>query len=382
MILFQDHLGLCCYPAELIASITPAFPSRLRVETADGTVGYCSDVVERAQSGFCAYSAGKRFEARSVRRVDFERGLPLLTLDSGEQVKATAKFAPGVRSFLGLDSYVAQPESLTRVFLREYPFEIARASAQVLRQSFSSARHLIANLIWQALEYYRQGLEMGYGKSHRGFLYKPVKATVERADLNSDEVDRVYERQLAQMIDQDALFGYRDLAFQDSHSHLREIGVRHPEIILVIEKECVSEAGIAAARELGLSWIVTGGVARLLAVEFFCEALHKVYRGPVTVIDLGDFDPGGWVSGRTFVDHLARYHTPCPLGAQFLVRPELFTAEELELYSRALSIKNERIDGWLEESGGIAGQARGIHCDWLYPPERVVRAIQNLLAAL
>jgi len=38
------------------------------------------------------------------------------------------------------------------------------------------------------------------------------------------------------------------------------------------------------------------------------------------------------------------------------------------------------VDEWLEESGGIGGEARGIHCDWLQPPERLSAAIAALIA--
>jgi hypothetical protein len=37
MICFEDEVGLCFYPEELVASITPAYPDRFRVVCADGT---------------------------------------------------------------------------------------------------------------------------------------------------------------------------------------------------------------------------------------------------------------------------------------------------------------------------------------------------------
>lgn len=381
--MFEDHLGLCASPAELVASITPAFPKRLRIVTADAKVGYCYELAECRVDGLVPYSAKGKFDPELVRRIEFVEGLPVLSMASGELLKVTARFAEGVRHCLGIDEYMPQAKALTRVFLREYPFEIARASAEVLRKHFDQPRLLVANLIWQALEYSRQGQLMGYGNTHRGFWYKPVWATLERAGFDDQQKNEaLYQRQIAQMIDEDRLFDHRDLGFADSHPHRREIGARLPHVILVIEKDCVSEIGIAVARELGLSWFVTGGVARLAGVEFFCAALQKVHKGPVSVIDFGDFDPGGWVAGKTFVGHLARFGTACPAGPQFLVRPELFTQEELDLFSRPLSVKNERIDGWLEESGGINGKPRGIHCDWLHPQERVMEAVRGLLSKL
>lgn len=66
---------------------------------------------------------------------------------------------------------------------------------------------------------------------------------------------------------------------------------------------------------------------------------------------------------------MERYHTVCPDGPHFLTRPQLFTQEELELFSRPLNPANERIDDWLVEAGGIHGQ----------PPERVFRALHDIL---
>ena len=383
MILFEDNDGLCCRPKDQIAAFTPAFPNRLRVETLDGCVGYCFTADDHTQPGLCQYSGKASFDPEQLRRIEREEDNLLLTLASGEKLNVSPKWVPPVRAFLGLDQYQPQPESLTRYFLREYPFEIARAAADLLRLHFPSARHLIANILWQTLERIRQGLPP-YGTTHHGYFYTPLHATLERGGFINEQLtkaaaEELYERILARMIRDDGLFHYRDLGFKDIFVNQREIGSRHPNIILVIEKDGLSDAGIAAARHCGISWIVTGGVARIVSVEFFCAALHLVYQGPVDVIDLGDFDPGGWLNGHTFVKHLSGHGVPCPRGPQYLIRPELFTQEELDLFSRPLSSKDGRVEEWLTESGGIAGQPRGIHADWLQPPERVQAALEALL---
>jgi hypothetical protein len=40
-----------------------------------------------------------------------------------------------------------------------------------------------------------------------------------------------------------------------------------------------------------------------------------------------------------------------------------------------LSAKDGRVDDWVARSGGIGGEARGIHADWLKPGERVRQAV-------
>ena len=387
MVLFEDEHGLCCRPAQLIASITPTFPSRYRIVTAEGVVGYCYQVKILADSGLCQISKTDWLNPSHMRRFQFTENVLLITMENGEKVRVKPKWVPAVRAFLRIDDYKPQPEALTRLFLREYPFEIARASAELLKAKFSSPHLLIANMIWQALEFSRLGMDKNYGYTHHGFFYNPLHATLDRAgfitdSFTKDDAEELYQRILARMVAEDRLFNFRDLGFRDKFAHQREIGSRHPHIVLVIEKESLSDAGIAAARHCGVSWIVTGGVARLVTVEFFCAALQEIYQGPVTAVDYGDFDPGGWLNGRTFVKHLQRYDTHCPDGPHFLIRPELYTQEELDLLSRPLSGKDGRVDEWMAESGGIAGQPRGIHADWLQPPERVTQALEALLKDL
>lgn len=433
MIVFEDEQGLCFWPMELVASVTPAVPDRFRVVTTDGTVGYslvgeiqCREgvdpagfthesssgelpleyirepfwAVENRAVGLVRHGDGDSspavaedlqglvqcgpnwfFQPRRLRRVG--PGL-VLTFDGGQTLKVDSKWSSHVLQALGVSSLQLFPEALTRTFLREYPFEIARASAEVLRQHFTSARQLVANLLWQALEYVRLGLDKGYGTSHRGFWYNPLYATLERAGLvdlrlTKDGAETLYWNVLAEMIERDRLFCYRELGFVDAHASQREIGALRPEVIVLIEKDSLAASGIAAARHFGLSWIVMGGVSRLVAVEFFRDALREVYAGEVMVLVDGDYDPGGWLAGHTFVQHLGRYAVDCPRGPQFLICPEVFTAEELELFSRPLSAKDGRVDEWVAESGGIGGEARGIHADWLHPAERVQQAVQKWL---
>lgn len=297
----------------------------------------------------------------------------------------TPKWAPGLLQDLNLSELSVQPESLTRIFLREYPFEIAFASADTLKRHFPTVRALIANLIWQALYYHQMGVKKGYGKAHHAFWYKPLHATLERADLidhrlTKEATETLFQIILARMVDEDRLFDFRQLGFSDEHVRQREIGAKYPQVILLIEKNTVAEGGIEVARHFGISWVVSGGVSRLVAVEFFCAALRRIYQGPVIVLVLGDFDPGGWLNGRIFLEHLARYGTPLTSGPHYLVRPELYTQEELDLFSRPLSSKDGRVEEWLAESGGINGQPRGIHADWLQPPERLHPSIEAILS--
>lgn len=419
MIFFEDDHGLACLPEELIASIVPAFPNRSRVVTAEGTVGYLPGQQECRVNGrflqdgldtagfahppaeslppyqpeefwglertaqsiflhgagdpipgtgqdlrhFCAYAPKWFFHPRCLRRIEKDGRALILLLENGRRLRVTPAWTGKVLAFLGLPSLQLLPESLTRVFLREFPFEIASASKEVLQRHFRNAADLIANMIWQALEYRRLGSGIKYGETHRGFWYRPLLATLERAGLiphrsHKTGAELLYNDLLTRMVGEDRLFCYRDLGFSDAFQRDREIGTRRPGVILLIEKEDLADTGMAAARHFGLTWMVTGGISRMVSAEFFVYALQAVFTGPVRVLVFGDFDPGGRLAGQSYVQHLRRFGTNCPAGPEYLITPDVFTSEELRLFSRPLSASDGRVDEFLAETGGIAGEPR------------------------
>ena len=438
MILMEDERGLSLWPEELVASIVPAFPNRFRVVCADGSVGYtfratpkveagylregkdpagfphegvkpapvpvyfrepylrlrqtpeglfwdedvpCELDLEEACQGLVQGGNSCWFQPRRVRRPERKGESLVLVMDDGSSIGVGPKWAESVWEALGVLAFERMPAALARVWVRDFPFELCRAPAAVLREHFQDVAALLANLIWQQLSYHRLGISKGYGTTHRGFYYNPVLATVERLGLEADAAEALLYRILGRWVDEDQLFCYRDLGFEDAHAHLREIGARFPGVVLVIEKSEVAAAGKAAARHFGLSWIVTGGISKIVAAEFFAYALREVHQGDARALVFGDFDPGGRVTGRTAVAHLGRFGVGCPAGAEFLIDPSVFSEEELELFSRPLSAENDRVEEWLAETGGIHGQARGIHADWLQPPERLIPLVEARLAS-
>lgn len=62
------------------------------------------------------------------------------------------------------------------------------------------------------------------------------------------------------------------------------------------------------------------------------------------------------------------------------MEPSAFSEEELGLFSRPLTAADGRVDEFVAETGGIHGQARGIHADWLRPVERLIALVGAALA--
>ena len=104
--------------------------------------------------------------------------------------------------------------------------------------------------------------------------------------------------------------------------------------------------------------MITGGVSRLVAAEFYSRALRQVYAGDVRVLVLGDFDPGGSLAGRTLVEHFASYAVNCPTGPEFLVSPSAYTREELDLFFRPQTLRNPRRLAAARRTPGGSGRRR------------------------
>jgi hypothetical protein len=83
---------------------------------------------------------------------------------------------------------------------------------------------------------------------------------------------------------------------------------------------------------------------------------------------------GGWTVADSFAAQLLRF---CGRYSHLLhlIRPECFTAEELELYAlpcpSGTPALRTKAKNWVKRSGGIGGQALGMDANKLKPHERV-----------
>lgn len=189
---------------------------------------------------------------------------------------------------------------------------------------------------------------------------------------------------VGRLVGDDALFTFTELDFRDPRPDLRRIGTTRPEVVLIAEKTSLEKGVQLIADRFGVSTIILGGLPSLLSSEFFSRELRRVLTGPVRLVAYVDFDPGGWVAAQSFGKQLARFGVPSE-RLDFLVRPERFSQEEeLDLYSIALPAPTPEVAGkvkaWVALSGGIHGQARGLHADHLRPPERAAAAFGEILS--
>ena len=179
------------------------------------------------------------------------------------------------------------------------------------------------------------------------------------------------------------LFHYHQIGFVDPFPASRILGDRHPQRILLVEKgDLLEEHALQLQKEFGLTALILKGCPSLLATEYFCKALREIYQGPVEVYYYGDFDDAGWDIGPAFVKQLLFYGIQC-VRMERLVLPQIFTPEEQMLYSRPLDAQAPHLitrqQRFLQESGGVQGQLRGIHGNWLQPYSRLRTRLEELM---
>ena len=297
----------------------------------------------------------------------------------------------------GLGRLAPDDYNLDCMKIRDYPFEIARASAAVLRQYFPTAHALIANVLYQSFDMYEKTGVRPYADTFMGYFYRPLQATLYRAGfLTRSQLrapmrplsakDRHYvlfARTILNMVYHYKLFTYRQFGFKDPFPEDRILGKRRGHQILLVEKGDAIEAfGRQLQEQFDLTLLILKGTPSLLASEYFTAALREAGILEVEVYFYGDFDYAGWDIGTAFIRQLKFYGIHC-VRFRRLVLPECFTPEELAVYSRPTDTPTativSRVARWLRESGGVNGEARGIHANWLFPYERLVSRLEALI---
>lgn len=299
-----------------------------------------------------------------------------------------------------LDRLAADDFGLQGLGVRDFPFEIARAPASVLKQHFATPRQLIMNILYQTYDMYLKTGQFPYGRSFSGYYYRPLQAALYRLGFLSagqqaedavaagtvkDRLFVLFQRHLHELVRHNRLFTYRQFGFGDPWPEDRMLGEARPHQVLAVEKgDQVERFARQLQGEFGLTMILLKGSPTLIASEFFVEMLKAQGIFEVDIFFFGDFDYGGWDIGPALARQLEFYGVGCK-RVERLVLPGCFTREELTLHSREFDIPNSkvasRVRRFVQESGGINGEPRGIHANHFSPYERVRARLEELLAS-
>ena len=283
------------------------------------------------------------------------------------------------------------PCLLTERELRDYPLELDTTPADQLKAWFKTARQALSNIIYQTVRYRQQGRILeGYGTDHSSYLYKPVHSVMVRLGFwKSEAVMRMdpklreqFETVLNDLVGRDALFTYQQLGFLDDGSR-RHLGDRRPEVLLVFEKVGFRRYAEELSRRFGVSYIITGGMPKVLESEYLAAALTAAGTGPIRIIAFTDFDPAGWALPEALASQLQRYGVEFSQPVQYLVRADCFSAEEIELFAIDCPMGSPSLATfaleWVKKSGGVNGLPRGIHANHFQPLARVASELEKFL---
>lgn len=336
--------------------------------------------------------------ARRLRRIvsQHEPQRLHLWLDDGRQLTVGWYAAQRVRAKLDLDSYRWLPPAtegqahLSAEELRRWPWDLLMATGEQLRPEFrGDPERLIANIAWQRVERVRAGVEDLYGTSHRDLYYwvrtrlRAAGAPLGRFHAQPESLQRYlrYCNVLARLVMDRRLCTFREMGFVDRRPDLRGLGTTRPDVVLFVEKATTARVAARVCEELGLSWVIAGGMSRIVGTEWLAELLRPVVAGPVLVLAFVDYDPWGWAAGEAFPRQLERFRIGVR-GLRFLVEPSRFTPEQRRELSVPLPQPDEArrsyVERWVGESGGVDGEARGLSAD-LFTEEMLRGAVVEAL---
>lgn len=172
-----------------------------------------------------------------------------------------------------------------------------------------------------------------------------------------------------------AVFRFQDeFQFQDPRKNFRIMGKKRARVVFYTEKEGLWWLCEYAAEKHGITAIASNGEPGLLALEYFYDDLRSKKVGSLIIGAITDYDPWGAQIADNFIEKM-RYDifytkdkvNGQPLNATQTDIARLFTPEELERGKRDLTkysqYKQEQVQKWFNDTGGIGGGLYGIHVD-------------------
>lgn len=327
---------------------------------------------------------------------------------AGEAVAPlTSVYSAELKSRLGLESldHVVPFDRVAYWILeenlREFEKPIQLMTRDELIAAFGSSgpadvivSDLIGNFLWQFVSRIRAGLQATLeGQNVRSLWYiiKPALSKV-NAIGGMDHYKTLSEK-LADYVSK-GMMRYREIGLVEEENWA--IGDRRPEVIVAAEKRGHFRFLQTIQKEFGVSIIALAGKPKTITSEYFTDAFKaKVAdywkKDRVRVVGLIDYDPSGWVIGRTFLDDLRVFGIKHAKLID-LVTPANFTPEELEAYKYSLT-KPDSEDGgaldesyetllkdWMKKFHGIDGEPYGLETDALMiTPDKVKALIRQVI---
>lgn len=246
----------------------------------------------------------------------------------------------------------------------------------------------------------RDFLKVDYMRGQRRFWYSTIKPALEKldqlteSDLTKEGLknwDAELSRYIADLVRSDGLT-YRELNIEDNSRKLELPGNRfvnislstygyqvsiapYSNIILCTEKDTIYSNIEDIATLFGCTCLSGKGQNALAAMEKLLWGMGSV-ENDIHILALTDYDPPGYDISDTFKNQIedllpvlgqeAKVHIE-----RIGIRPDQLTHEEVENNKYTPKAENQtQKDKWMEATGGINGEFKGLELDAL-PPERI-----------
>ncbi|MFN8607502.1 MAG: hypothetical protein U0931_08220 [Vulcanimicrobiota bacterium] len=233
-------------------------------------------------AALAAYSDLIRIDSRTavhrlrIRRICHGSGKRRIVLDTGQELWVMPGYVGSFCQALGLESPSEIDLSVPSILyeLRDYPYDLARASGERLRADFAGPRPLMLGLIWRAV------LSGGAETTDQvSFYADPIQSTLARAGWEMTR--EALRATLDYLIVDNGLFSYRQLGYRDALLDRRALGPERPDVIVL-----GGESARDAAAQLGLSFF---DPALWMGVrwEYFVEILRAAGVDSVRLLAWG-----------------------------------------------------------------------------------------------
>ncbi len=186
-----------------------------------------------------------------------------------------------------------------------------------------------------------------------------------REDYILDRMSKIFDQFVLR-----AFFRFQgEFKFQDPRESFRIIGRKNPRFIFFTEKEGLFWFCENVAKKLGITAIASHGEPGLLTMEYFADELKKRKVKNILLACLTDHDPWGYNIAEGFKEKLEE--TVFGFSVKFtnlskniydIYEPAVVEEKKRDL-SKVSAKKQKQVKAWVEETGGINGEAYGIHAD-------------------
>ncbi len=323
------------------------------------------------------------YRLRRSERIPGKPGYQL-TLDNGVKVPLLADYAEPILKSLGEESLLyVSPLSLPfyRLMLlgvKELTKNILFMTKEELIATFSTASGnavvvsvLMANFLWQQVNYIRAGAETPVPDGNVRSLWYLVKPVISRLDLlNDTDYYKTLSEKLGEMVSSKIL-SYHEFGLIEDGKW--QIGAFNPHIILMGEKESHFKFLQQMQDLTGATIMASGGQPSTRTSEYFTDALKAKLQesgitDQITVLSLTDYDPFGWSLLDTFMGDLKTFGIKNPQVINLSV-PKNYTPEELEFRHYDIEKSHDTpaamLKKWMKLTNGIDGKPWGMEVDVL-----------------